>query len=85
MAALDSFGPHKALGLVAAWSGVSPENLVLTIVASLACSEATHLKNVYAEGLEPGQQPLQSRKVGKLAVQDGLDRLHGSAQVLKVE
>jgi hypothetical protein len=61
------------------------ENLVLSIVASLACPEAAHLKNVYAEGLEPGQQPLQSRKIGKLAVQDGLDRLYGSAEVLEVE
>src|SRR5271157_1461454 len=52
---------------------------------SLARSEATHLKNVYAEGLEPGQQPLQSRKIGKLAVQDGLDRLDGSAEILEVE
>jgi len=48
-------------------------------------SEAAHLKNVHAEGLEPGQQPLQSRKIGKLAVQDGLDRLDGSAEILEVE
>jgi len=48
-------------------------------------SEATHLKDVYAEGLEPGQQPLQSRKIGEFAVQDGLDWLYGCAEVLEVE
>ncbi len=48
-------------------------------------SEAAHLENVHAEGLEPGQQPLQSRKIGKLAVQHGLDRLNRSAEVLKIE
>ncbi len=48
-------------------------------------SEAAHLKNVHAEGLEPGQQPLQRRDIGKLAIQHGLDRLYGRAEVLKIE
>ena len=37
------------------------------------------------EDLGPGQQPLQRRKIGKLTVQHGPDRLYGSMEVLKVE
>ena len=44
--------------------------------ASLACSEAAHLENVYTEGLQPGQQPLQRRKIGELAIEHGLNRLY---------
>ncbi len=47
--------------------------------------QATHLENMHAEGLKPGQQPMQRRKIGKLAVQHGLNRLHGSGEVLKVQ
>ena len=47
--------------------------------------QAAYLKNVRAEGLEPGQQPLQRRKIGKLAVQHGLDRLYGGGEVLKIK
>ena len=47
--------------------------------------QAAYLKNVRAEGLEPGQQPLQRRKIGKLAVQHGLDGLYGGGEVLKIK
>jgi len=47
--------------------------------------QAAHLENMRAEDLKPGQQPLQRRKFGKLAVQYGLNRLHGSGEVLRVK
>ena len=46
---------------------------------------AAHLDDTRADDLEPGQQPLQRRKIGKLTVQHGSDRLHGSVEVLKVK
>ncbi len=46
---------------------------------------AVHLENMRAEDLKPGEEPLQRRKIGKLAVQHGLNRLHGSGEVLKVQ
>ena len=79
--ARKSFCPVAALS-----SGVFDAfGILLVRQAPLAPSEAAHLKNVYAEGLEPGQQPLQSRQIDKLAAQNGLDRLYGSGEVLKVE
>src|SRR5579872_5510081 len=39
MAALDTFGPGKSLGLGAALSGVNPKNLVLTIGAATAIAQ----------------------------------------------
>ena len=47
MAALDTFGPGKSLGLGAALSGVNPKNLVLTIGAAAAIAQT---------GLPGGQQ-----------------------------
>ncbi|MGH3418556.1 MAG: hypothetical protein ACRDOD_03025 [Streptosporangiaceae bacterium] len=44
-----------------------------------------HIDNIDAEDLEAGQQPLQRRTIGKLAVQHGLDWLYGSGEVLKVK
>ncbi len=46
---------------------------------------AAHLDDTRAEDLEPGQQPLQRRKIGKLTAQPGPDRLYGSVEVLKVK
>ena len=46
---------------------------------------AAHLKDMRAEDLKPGQQPLQRRKIGKLAVQHGLNRRHGNGEVSKVK
>jgi threonine/homoserine/homoserine lactone efflux protein len=40
MAALDTFGPGKSLGLGAALSGVNPKNLVLTIAAAASIAQA---------------------------------------------
>jgi hypothetical protein len=53
--------------------------------AAAALVHAVHLENMRAEGLEPGQQPLQRGEIGKLAVQDGLHRLYGGGELLKVE
>jgi threonine/homoserine/homoserine lactone efflux protein len=53
MAALDTFGTVKSLGLGAALSGVNPKNLVLTIAAAASIAQT---------GLPAGQQ------VGVLAV-----------------
>ena len=47
--------------------------------------QAAHFENMRAKGLEPGQQPLQRREIGKLAVQHSLNRHHGSGEVLEVE
>jgi hypothetical protein len=47
MAALDTFGPGKSLGLGAALSGVNPKNLILTIGAAASIAQA---------GLPGGQQ-----------------------------
>lgn len=47
MAALDTFGPGKSLGLGAALSGVNPKNLVLTIGAAATIAQT---------GLPGGQQ-----------------------------
>jgi hypothetical protein len=47
MAALDTFGPGKSLGLGAALSGVNPKNLVLTIGAATSIAQT---------GLPGGQQ-----------------------------
>lgn len=47
MAALDTFGPGKSLGLGAALSGINPKNLVLTIGAAASIAQT---------GLSGGQQ-----------------------------
>ena len=47
--------------------------------------QAAYLEHMRAEGLEPGQQPLQRGEIGKLAVQHGLNRLYRSGEVLEVE
>ena len=47
LAALDTFGPGKSLGLGAALSGVNPKNLILTIGAAASIAQA---------GLPGGQQ-----------------------------
>ena len=58
---------------------------ILLLRHQLVLVQAVHLENMRAEGLKPGQQPVQRRKIGKLAVQHGLNRLHGSGEVLKVQ
>jgi hypothetical protein len=38
--------------------------------------EASYLQDLDAEGLEPGEKPVQVRLIPERAVHDGLDRLH---------
>ena len=38
--------------------------------------EASYLQDLDAEGLEPGEKPVQVRLIPEGAVHDGLDRLH---------
>jgi hypothetical protein len=40
MAALDTFGPGRSLGLGAALSGVNPKNLVLTVAAAASIAQS---------------------------------------------
>lgn len=47
MAALDTFGPGKSLGLGAALAGANPKNLVLTVAAAVSIAQS---------GLPGGQQ-----------------------------
>jgi len=47
--------------------------------------EATDLKDLDAERLEPGQQPAQGRLVRDRAVQDRLDRLHRGGEPVEVK
>lgn len=47
--------------------------------------EATDLKDLDAECLEPGEQPVESGLVSNRAVHDGLDRLHGGGEPVEVK
>jgi hypothetical protein len=47
--------------------------------------ETTYLHDLYAEGLQPGQEPVQGGLIPQGAVQDRFDRLHGSAEPLEVK
>ena len=47
--------------------------------------EATYLQDLHAEGLEPGQEPVQGGLISQWAVQNSFDRLHRGAQPLEVK
>jgi hypothetical protein len=47
--------------------------------------EAAYLDDLHAEGLEPGEKPVQGGLVAQGAVQDRLDWLHRGAQSLEVK
>jgi hypothetical protein len=47
--------------------------------------EATYLHDLHAEGLEPGQEPVQGGLISQWAVQDSFDRLHRGTQPLEVK
>ena len=47
--------------------------------------QTAYLLDLYAEHLEPGQQPVQGRLIGQRAVHDRLHRFHGGSQVLEVK
>ena len=47
--------------------------------------ETAYLHDLYAEGLEPGQEPVQGGLVLQGAVQDGFDRLHRGVEPLEVQ
>src|SRR5271165_4997821 len=46
--------------------------------------ETAYLEDLYAEHLKPGQQPVQRRLIGQLAVHQGFRRFHRGGQVLEV-
>ena len=47
--------------------------------------ETAYLHDLYAEGLEPGQEPVQGGLILQGAVQDSFDRLHRGVEPLEVQ
>jgi hypothetical protein len=47
--------------------------------------ETAYLDNLNAEGLKPGQEPVQGGLIPQRAVQDSLDRLHRGVEPLEVQ
>jgi hypothetical protein len=47
--------------------------------------ETAYLYDLYAERLEPGQEPVQGGLILQGAVQDGFDRLHRGVEPLEVQ
>ena len=47
--------------------------------------QTAYLDNLNAEGLKPGQEPVQGGLIPQRAVQDSLDRLHRGVEPLEVQ
>lgn len=47
--------------------------------------ETAYFQDLHAESFKPGEKPMQSRLIGKRAVQDGFHGLHGGREPLEVK
>ena len=47
--------------------------------------KTAYLHDLHAEGLQPGQEPVQRGLIPQGTVQDRFDRLHGGAEPLEVK
>ena len=53
--------------------------------ARILSVQAADLQDLDAEGLEPGEQPVQRRLISDRAVQDGFDRFYRGGKPVEVE
>ena len=83
---MDAGGPTTRLSSVTGEAG-RPARLSLGVRRSsttrftlgrgrIPVLEASYLQDLDAEGLEPGEKPVQGRLILNGTVQDGFDRLH---------
>ena len=60
-------------------------SLIVLVAARILSVQPTDLQDLDPEGLQPGQQSVQSRLISNRAVQDSLDRFHRGGQPVEVK
>ena len=61
------------------------ESLNILAATRVLSVQPTDLQDLDPEGLQPGEQPVQSRLISNRAVQDGLNRFHRGGQPVEVK
>ena len=60
-------------------------SLIVLVAARILSVQSADLQDLDPEGLQPGEQPVQSRLISNRAVQDSLDRFHRGGQPVEVK
>jgi len=61
------------------------ESRIVLVATWILSVQPADLQDLDPEGLQPGEQPVQSRLISNRAVQDSLDRFHRGGQPVEVK